>query len=766
MAINKKLIHFKSKENFDKEVANNNILDTSICFIQDSQQIWTHGQVYNAFSNMQLVDTSEEVDDVEQDIYVKYIPQNLTEEQQEQARQNINCPSVADIIDQIGETKKSISILFVGNSLTQDGIAYLPYMLKTYYPEVDFKLYMWYIGGYTLGQHYETFTSGGYANIFSVAENTTSWTNYSKNKTMAWVLQNFNFDLVCMQEYFNYKTSYEEATDWNLCRDYIVSNYKGGNALEFISLFHAPLRKDGYDVHEVYKNTEAGNALILQSTISDDVIPNGIAVYRALDTDLNNLGDLKQLSPDGTHTQEGLPCLLQTYVTLCWLFDRLGINKSVYGHPMRMTTAIYNTLNVPGANLGKGVVQGTDAQNLLAQEVAIKAYKEGKQFLMKNLYPFEWGSGSSGGGGTLFYCTFTITTNVEGAIIKINGVEQSSITVLAGSTVNWEVTKDEHYSQNGSEIVSSDITKNVILEPIISVVTLTTEFNQGEYTVFNEQELSDLKPMLKVTAYYVDGTNKEINDYVLSGNLDNEVSSISVEYGGKSSSFDVNVTPIVIPEEYTRYGYLETKANAKPSSNPAPSKFIYLTEYEDWNTLSMEAMLGYKSNVELGAAGPGILGSRLASGDGTCWYGLYAQASGVRVDIHNSNNLVPWPADTNKFKLTVNNPRTSPGSANINNGETSVVINWTKEEVIPHTMSLFNNIPYGSTSNMSQNWGIKIGDLCFRDYEGRAVRYYVPAVKNNIIGMYEVLSGTFCTAQTASACTVGNSAQLWKTGNW
>lgn len=166
-------------------------------------------------------------------------------------------------------------------------------MLKTYYPEVDFRLYMWYIGGYTLGQHYETFTSGGYANIFSVAENTTSWTNYSKNKTMAWVLQNFNFDLVCMQEYFNYKTSYEEATDWNLCRDYIVSNYTGGNALEFISLFHAPLRKDGYDVHEVYKNTEAGNALILQSTISDDVIPNGIAVYRALDTDLNNLGDLE-----------------------------------------------------------------------------------------------------------------------------------------------------------------------------------------------------------------------------------------------------------------------------------------------------------------------------------------------------------------------------------------------------------------------------------------------------------------------------------------
>lgn len=46
MAINKKLIHFKKKENFDNEVANGNILDNSIVFIQDSKEISTHGTVY------------------------------------------------------------------------------------------------------------------------------------------------------------------------------------------------------------------------------------------------------------------------------------------------------------------------------------------------------------------------------------------------------------------------------------------------------------------------------------------------------------------------------------------------------------------------------------------------------------------------------------------------------------------------------------------------------------------------------------------------
>ena len=280
-------------------------------------------------------------------------------------------------------SKKSLNILFVGNSLTQDGIAYLPYMLKNYYPEVDFKIYMWYIGGYTLGQQYATFSSDGKANIFSVAENSQSWTNYSKNTTMKSVLSTYSFDIVCMQEFFNYKSEYKDAADWNNCREYILSNYKGGNELEFISLFHAPLRKEGYDVHDVYKRTEAGNALILQTTDTQDMIPNGIAVYRALQTELDALGDQQHLSPDGTHTQEGLPCLLQTYVTLCWVFDRLGIEESIYGHPMRMTTAVYNKMAVPGANLGKGVVTGTDAQYILAQQIAINAYNEGKDFVRR-----------------------------------------------------------------------------------------------------------------------------------------------------------------------------------------------------------------------------------------------------------------------------------------------------------------------------------------------------------------------------------------------
>ena len=47
MAINKKLIHFRTKAAFTTELNAENIPDTSIVFIKDTKEIWTHGQLYS-----------------------------------------------------------------------------------------------------------------------------------------------------------------------------------------------------------------------------------------------------------------------------------------------------------------------------------------------------------------------------------------------------------------------------------------------------------------------------------------------------------------------------------------------------------------------------------------------------------------------------------------------------------------------------------------------------------------------------------------------
>lgn len=286
----------------------------------------------------------------------------------------------------IGITKdtKELSILFVGNSLTQDGISYLPYLLTKYYPGFKFRFYMWYNGGYDLSQQYDKFVADTECEAFSVAENAPAWTT-TKEK-MSDILSTYKFNIVCMQEYFNRKESYSDLTDWNNCRDYIVSHYTGGNGLEFISLFHSPWMTNEQTVYEL---TKTGNALILQSTIADDMIATGIALHIARSTDLDNLGDQGHLTPDNVHAQEGLPCLLEAYTALLWVLDRYGFPTSIYGLPFKMTAGIQGSIAVPGANIGTGVIEGTDAQNLLAQEIAVMAYKIGKKFVADNLIPIN-----------------------------------------------------------------------------------------------------------------------------------------------------------------------------------------------------------------------------------------------------------------------------------------------------------------------------------------------------------------------------------------
>lgn len=64
MAINKKLIHFKNKEAFDRELQAGNIMDTSICWIPDAKFIYTRG-TYWYCSSKSDVEIQQLISDIE-----------------------------------------------------------------------------------------------------------------------------------------------------------------------------------------------------------------------------------------------------------------------------------------------------------------------------------------------------------------------------------------------------------------------------------------------------------------------------------------------------------------------------------------------------------------------------------------------------------------------------------------------------------------------------------------------------------------------------
>lgn len=61
-------------------------------------------------------------------------------------------------------------------------------------------------------------------------------------------------------------------------------------------------------------------------------------------------------------------------------------------------------------------------------------------------------------------------------------------------------------------------------------------------TVYDTASLDDLKPDLVVTAHYDDGTSEAVTNYTLSGTLTEGTSTITVSYGGKTTTFTVVVS--------------------------------------------------------------------------------------------------------------------------------------------------------------------------------------------------------------------------------
>ena len=349
---------------------------------------------------------------------VKSISVNGTA-QQKDAHGNVN------ITVSGGSASQEISILFVGNSLTQDAVSYLPLVLKEIAPNLTFNIYMWYDGGYTLTQILAKWNNDTAAEKFSTCENVTSWTNADGTQKMAaFLASGKTFDIVCLEEYFNYKrtTGYtaEDKQSFNDAVAYIRSHYD--KPFKVVSFFHRPLCKDTNNqvdlsiADEVYGLTYDGVRWQLENTISEGVVPSGIASYRAMyDNVLNGLGDKGYMSPDGTHSQEGLPCLMQAWVTALWVLGELSIPTSINNAQGRVTSANYASINVPGANLGNGVVVGTTAQDQEAMDVAIKAFKEGKRLEMNFLSPNgipPYKIEVAGGSGTQTERTVRLTASV------------------------------------------------------------------------------------------------------------------------------------------------------------------------------------------------------------------------------------------------------------------------------------------------------------------------------------------------------------------
>lgn len=79
-------------------------------------------------------------------------------------------------------------------------------------------------------------------------------------------------------------------------------------------------------------------------------------------------------------------------------------------------------------------------------------------------------------------------------------------------------------------------------EPSAELSSISAVFTQGSNVVYSVDSLDYLKTMLTVTAHYSDSTTRTVTGYTLSGSLSSATSTITVSYGGKTTTFTVTVT--------------------------------------------------------------------------------------------------------------------------------------------------------------------------------------------------------------------------------
>ena len=188
------------------------------------------------------------------------------------------------------------------------------------------------------------------------------------------------------------------------------------------------------------------------------------------------------------------------------------------------------------------------------------------------------------------WATVVTAISLNQSSISISGASTSQLvatTTPAGGTIIW-VSSDTSVATvsnnglvtgvgNGSCTITASCggktaTCSVTVSGFATLTSITATYTQSG-TVYNTDTLDSLKSDLVVVASYSDSTTRTLSDsdYALSGTLEFGTSTIVVSYGGKTATFNVNVSVVY---KMTDGDFI--KVNTGFVYN-ATNKYLYLT---------------------------------------------------------------------------------------------------------------------------------------------------------------------------------------------
>ena len=287
--------------------------------------------------------------------------------------------SFEDIMNDFPEETDSVqvlrkNVLVIGNSLSRDACSYVPFLLEELYPIVSLNFDIYYKGGVGLSSHWNSInTLKNDHTLDFYLHNEGKWQSVS-NVNGEDVIKWKKWDLVILQE-------------GNVsCRDYQLTSTNISNIVSWIRKWQSdcpiaylmvPPQPEGSSVLGEYTSDEMWSVFsITAQQLADNefvsyVIPCGTAIQNARHTHLDNYGDYGHLTFDGTHLQEGLPCLIEAYTVAQSLFTLFNLRLSIEQSNLVVTNDFVESKMIPGRH--GSVITGSMEDYELCKRCALAA---------------------------------------------------------------------------------------------------------------------------------------------------------------------------------------------------------------------------------------------------------------------------------------------------------------------------------------------------------------------------------------------------------
>lgn len=270
--------------------------------------------------------------------------------------------------------KNELRILIFGDSFSRDAFSYVPGVIEDLCPNINVDMEILYLGGKSLKYHWDYLSNNN--NSFTLDVYTSyagKWNSISYTLGED-VVTAQDWDLIILQEGSN------TAKNYNLTQSHVnnISGYiRDSQPDAKFAFMLSPAKPEGssalgdYSSEDVWKMYVETSQSLLSNNFVDYIIPCGTAIQNARQTTVDQYGDFGHLSYDGNHLQEGLPCLIEAYVTAQFLFNLKEYDVSIENSTLRITQQWVNEKRIPGKH--GPVIEGTDDDYVICKKSALLA---------------------------------------------------------------------------------------------------------------------------------------------------------------------------------------------------------------------------------------------------------------------------------------------------------------------------------------------------------------------------------------------------------